>query len=96
MHDANAGLMQNWPLARAWLAGTAFLHSVMIQEKRDMFKMWNMALIILTYCLVILGTFVVRSGVISSVHSFAQSAIGPLFFGLRKEVYKSKTKGRKS
>lgn len=64
-----------------WLAGTAFLHSVMIQEKRDMFKMWNMFLIILTYCLVILGTFVVRSGVISSVHSFAQSAIGPLFFG---------------
>jgi cytochrome c-type biogenesis protein CcmF len=64
-----------------WLAGTAFLHSVMIQEKRDMFKMWNMFLIILTYSLVILGTFVVRSGVISSVHSFAQSAIGPLFFG---------------
>ncbi len=64
-----------------WLAGTAFLHSVMIQEKRNMFKSWNMFLIILTYCLVILGTFVVRSGVISSVHSFAQSAIGPLFFG---------------
>jgi cytochrome c-type biogenesis protein CcmF len=53
----------------------------MIQEKRDMFKTWNMFLIILTYSLVILGTFVVRSGVISSVHSFAQSAIGPLFFG---------------
>ena len=64
-----------------WLAGTAFLHSVIIQEKRDMFKMWNMVLIILTYCLVISGTFIVRSGVISSVHSFAQSAIGPLFFG---------------
>ncbi|MCP4358132.1 MAG: heme lyase CcmF/NrfE family subunit [Chloroflexi bacterium] len=64
-----------------WLAGTAFLHSVMIQEKRDMFKMWNMLLVILTYCLVIYGTFIVRSGVISSVHSFAQSAIGPLFFG---------------
>lgn len=64
-----------------WLAGTAFLHSVMIQEKRNMFKMWNMFLIVLTYCLVILGTFVVRSGVISSVHSFAQSAIGPAFFG---------------
>jgi cytochrome c-type biogenesis protein CcmF len=64
-----------------WLAGTAFLHSVMIQEKRDMFKMWNMFLIVLTYCLVISGTFIVRSGVISSVHSFAQSAIGPLFFG---------------
>ena len=64
-----------------WLAGTAFLHSVMIQEKRNMFKMWNMFLIVLTYCLVLLGTFVVRSGVISSVHSFAQSAIGPFFFG---------------
>lgn len=64
-----------------WLAGTAFLHSVMIQEKRDMFKMWNMFLIILTYSLVIYGTFIVRSGVISSVHSFAQSAVGPLFFG---------------
>jgi len=64
-----------------WLAGTAFLHSVMIQEKMRMFKMWNMFLIVLTYCLVILGTFVVRSGVISSVHSFAQSAIGPFFFG---------------
>lgn len=63
-----------------WLAGTAFLHSVMIQEKMRMFKMWNMFLIVLTYCLVILGTFIVRSGVISSVHSFAQSAIGPLFF----------------
>ena len=63
-----------------WLAGTAFLHSVMIQEKRNMFRMWNMFLIILTYCLVIYGTFMVRSGVISSVHSFAQSEIGPLFF----------------
>ena len=64
-----------------WLAGTAFLHSVMIQEKRHMFKMWNMILILLTYLLVVFGTFVVRSGVISSVHSFAQSAIGPLMFG---------------
>lgn len=64
-----------------WLAGTAFLHSVMIQEKRNMFKMWNMFLILLTYSLVIYGTFIVRSGVISSVHSFSRSAIGPLFFG---------------
>lgn len=64
-----------------WLAGTAFLHSVMIQEKRNMFKMWNMFLIVLTYVLVVYGTFVVRSGVISSVHSFSQSAVGPLFFG---------------
>jgi cytochrome c-type biogenesis protein CcmF len=63
-----------------WLAGTAFLHSVMIQEKLGMFKHWNMLLIILTYCLVIFGTFLTRSGVLSSVHAFAQSAIGPAFF----------------
>ena len=63
-----------------WLTGTAFLHSVMIQEKRGMLKHWNMLLIILTYCLVIFGTFLTRSCVLSSVHAFAQSAIGPLFF----------------
>ncbi len=63
-----------------WLTGTAFLHSVMIQEKRGLLKHWNMVLIILTYALVIFGTFLTRSGVLSSVHAFAQSAIGPLFF----------------
>lgn len=63
-----------------WLVGTAFLHSVMIQEQRGMFKEWNMILIILTYILVIFGTFLTRSGVLSSVHAFAQSAIGPSFF----------------
>ena len=63
-----------------WLTGTAFLHSVMIQEKRGMLKYWNMILIILTYALVIFGTFLTRSGVLSSVHAFAQSAIGPAFF----------------
>jgi len=63
-----------------WLTGTAFLHSVMIQEKRGLFKHWNMLLIILTYDLVIFGTFLTRSGVLSSVHAFAQSAIGPFFF----------------
>ncbi len=63
-----------------WLAGTAFLHSVMMQEKRGLLKHWNMILIILTYALVIFGTFLTRSGVLSSVHSFAQSAIGPAFF----------------
>jgi cytochrome c-type biogenesis protein CcmF len=63
-----------------WLTGTAFLHSVMIQEKRGMFKQWNMLLIILTYSLVIFGTFLTRSGVLSSVHAFSQSAIGPAFF----------------
>src|SRR3970040_1217483 len=64
-----------------WLTGTAFLHSVMIQEKRGLLKHWNMILVILTYALVIFGTFLTRSGVLSSVHAFAQSAIGPLFFG---------------
>ena len=63
-----------------WLTGTAFLHSVMIQEKRGLFKRWNMILVILTYSLVIFGTFLTRSGVLSSVHAFAQSAIGPMFF----------------
>ncbi len=63
-----------------WLTGTAFLHSVMIQEKRGLLKHWNMILIILTYALVIFGTFLTRSGVLSSVHAFAQSAIGPVFF----------------
>jgi cytochrome c-type biogenesis protein CcmF len=64
-----------------WLTGTAFLHSVMLQERRGMLKKWNMTLIILTYALVIFGTFLTRSGVLSSVHAFAQSAIGPAFFG---------------
>ncbi len=63
-----------------WLSGTAFLHSVVIQEKRGLLKHWNMILIIITYDLVIFGTFLTRSGVLSSVHAFAQSAIGPLFF----------------
>ncbi len=64
-----------------WLVGTAFLHSVMIQEKRGMLKIWNMVLIMLTYGLVIFGTFITRSGVIDSVHAFARSAVGPAFFG---------------
>ncbi len=64
-----------------WLVGTAFLHSVMIQEKRGMLKKWNLSLIILTFFLAIFGTFITRSGIISSVHSFAQSDIGPFFLG---------------
>jgi len=64
-----------------WLTGTALLHSVMIQEKRGMLKHWNMILVILTYALVIFGTFLTRSGVLSSVHSFANSPIGPFFMG---------------
>ncbi len=62
-----------------WLAGTAFLHSVMIQEKKGMLKVWNMTLIILTFSLSIFGTFLTRSGIISSVHAFATSDIGPAF-----------------
>ncbi|MCH8963201.1 MAG: cytochrome c biogenesis protein CcsA, partial [Bacteroidetes bacterium] len=62
-----------------WLMGTAFLHSIMLQEKRNMMKVWNMTLIILTFSLSILGTFIVRSGVLNSVHAFAQSEIGPAF-----------------
>ncbi|OFX13645.1 MAG: hypothetical protein A2V59_07620 [Armatimonadetes bacterium RBG_19FT_COMBO_69_19] len=64
-----------------WLTATAFLHSVMIQEKRDMLKVWNIVLIVLTFALSIFGTFLTRSGVLSSVHSFALSSMGPLFFG---------------
>lgn len=62
-----------------WLTGTAFLHSIMLQEKRNMMKVWNVTLIILTFGLSILGTFIVRSGVLNSVHAFAQSEIGPAF-----------------
>ncbi len=62
-----------------WLAATAFLHSVMIQEKRGMLKVWNMLLVILAFCLSIFGTFLTRSGVIQSIHSFTQSSIGPWF-----------------
>ncbi len=62
-----------------WLTGTAFLHSVMMQEKRGMMKVWNMSLIFATFELSLLGTFLTRSGVISSVHAFAQSSIGTWF-----------------
>src|SRR3989441_476309 len=62
-----------------WLTMTAFLHSVMIQEKRGMLKKWNLALIIGSWLLSILGTFITRSGVISSVHSFTQSPVGYFF-----------------
>src|SRR6266550_8257128 len=62
-----------------WLTGTAFLHSVMMQEKRGMLKTWNMWLVFSTFWLAILGTFLTRSGIISSVHAFAQSSIGQWF-----------------
>jgi len=62
-----------------WLTGTAVLHSSMIQEKRGMLKTWNMSLIMLTFILCIFGTFLTRSGIVSSVHAFGQSSIGSSF-----------------
>ena len=64
-----------------WLTGTAFLHSVMMQEKRGMMKVWNVWLVFVTFMLCILGTMLTRSGVVSSVHAFAQSSIGNWFLG---------------
>ncbi len=64
-----------------WLASTAFLHSVMIQEKRGMLKVWNMVLVALAFCLSLFGTFLTRSGVVNSIHSFSQSPIGGWFLG---------------
>ena len=62
-----------------WLTGTAFLHSIIIQEKKNMLRLWNMILIMITFLLTIFGTFLTRSGVMSSVHSFTQSPLGPFF-----------------
>jgi len=62
-----------------WLVMTAYLHSVMVQERKDMLKVWNLALIGLAFALTLFGTFITRSGVISSVHSFTQSGLGPYF-----------------
>ena len=64
-----------------WLTGTAFLHSVMMQEKRGMMKVWNVWLVFATFLMCILGTFLTRSGVVSSVHAFAQSNLGNWFVG---------------
>jgi cytochrome c-type biogenesis protein CcmF len=59
-----------------WLTATAFIHSVMVQERRAMLRVWNLSLVIATFCLTILGTFLTRSGVVNSVHAFSQSSIG--------------------
>ena len=64
-----------------WLTGTAFIHSIRIQEKKNMLRVWNMVLIIVTFALSIFGTFLTRSGVVSSVHSFTKSSLGPMFLG---------------
>jgi cytochrome c-type biogenesis protein CcmF len=65
-----------------WLIGTAFLHSVMVQEKRSMLKVWNAVLIVATFSLALLGTFLVRSGVLQSIHAFGDSTVGPYILGL--------------
>jgi cytochrome c-type biogenesis protein CcmF len=65
-----------------WLTGTAFLHSIMVQEKRGMLKVWNVSLIVATFSLALLGTFLVRSGVLESIHAFGDSTVGPYILGL--------------
>jgi cytochrome c-type biogenesis protein CcmF len=62
-----------------WLVATAFLHSVMVQERRGMLKVWNMVLVTLTFSLALFGTFLTRSGILSSVHAFGESTLGPYF-----------------
>ena len=64
-----------------WLTGTAYLHSVMVQERRGMLRVWNLTLLCATFSLTILGTFLTRSGVLDSVHAFTESSIGPLILG---------------
>jgi cytochrome c-type biogenesis protein CcmF len=64
-----------------WLTATAYLHSVMVQERRGMLRVWNLSLLAATFSLTILGTFLTRSGVLDSVHAFSESSIGPLLLG---------------
>src|SRR5918996_592986 len=64
-----------------WLVATAYLHSVMVQEKKNMLRVWNVVLVALMFGLSLFGTFLTRSGVVNSIHSFTQSAIGPWFLG---------------
>lgn len=65
-----------------WLIATAYIHSIMVQEKRGMLKVWNVALIVASFSLALLGTFLVRSGVLESIHAFGDSTVGPYFLGL--------------
>ena len=65
-----------------WLVNTAFLHSIMVQEKRGMLKVWNVCLVVATFSLALLGTFLVRSGVLQSIHSFGDNTVGPYVLGL--------------
>jgi len=70
-----------------WLTGTAFLHSVIVQERKGMLKVWNVFLIMITYLLGVFGTFITRSGVINSVHAFADSSLGPFFLYYMSAVF---------
>src|SRR3712207_9245393 len=65
-----------------WLTGTAFLHSIMLQEKRGMLKVWNASLLLATGTLCVLGTFLVRSGILDSIHAFGASTLGIPFVSL--------------
>ncbi|HEX2393674.1 MAG TPA: cytochrome c-type biogenesis CcmF C-terminal domain-containing protein [Solirubrobacterales bacterium] len=65
-----------------WLLGTAFLHSIMVQEKRGMLKVWNACLVVGTFSMALLGTFLVRSGVLQSIHAFGDSTVGPYILAL--------------
>src|ERR671913_753317 len=65
-----------------WLTGTAFIHSIMIQERRGMLKVWNASLVLATGVLAIMGTFLVRSGILDSIHAFGASTLGVPFLGL--------------
>ena len=72
---------KNAAAAATWITGTAFLHSVMMQEKRGMMKVWNVWLVFITFMLCILGTMLTRAGLVNSVHAFAESSIGGWFVG---------------
>ncbi len=65
-----------------WLITTAYIHSIMVQEKRGMLKVWNVSLIVASFSLALLGTFLVRSGVLQSIHAFGDSTVGPYFLAL--------------
>ena len=70
------GTRSRTPSFLPWLTGTAYLHSVMVQERRGMLRVWNLSLLCATFSLTILGTFLTRSGVLDSVHAFSESSIG--------------------
>jgi cytochrome c-type biogenesis protein CcmF len=64
-----------------WFTATAYLHSIRVQERRGMLRVWNLSLLLATYCLTIVGTFLTRSGIVSSIHAFSASSVGPVLLG---------------